>query len=262
MNLEQMIGIIGQIATWVTVLLVFLTLREMEKQRKASQKPELIVPNVSIFGYAADIDGIYIATHWSNEKLKNEYVVGKLPKVTFYNIGSGAAKSIKIKWNFDLQNTVKGIQDYCNKNSLPIIVSSENKAVLSVDLTNNSSSINIEATSNVEQAYLLPASVTSSGLEIDLPLTFLSLISILVFLNSHHAKQEIAKNSSFGTYKPEFEIPKLTLGIEYYDIGGNKYKKKFDIQFEGFLMHYNQDKPQSSIIEPGLHGYFEFNERK
>ncbi len=263
MNIEQIIGIVGQIATWVTVLLVFLTLREMEKQRKASQKPEIIVPNASIFGYADDHDEIYVATRWSNEKLKNEYVVGKLPKIIFYNIGSGAAKSIKIKWDFNLQDTVKKIQDYCYKNSLPIIVNSENGKFLIVDLKHNSSGINIEAISNIEQPYLMPASVTTSGLEIELPLTFLSLSSILVFLNMHRhrTKHESEKNSLFGASDDHFEMPELNLEIEYFDIGGYKYKKKLDVKFDVFVMQYPKEKAESAIIEPTFHGYFEVKEK-
>ncbi len=44
MNLtfDQTISILGQFATWVTLIIIYLTLREMKSQRKASYKPELI----------------------------------------------------------------------------------------------------------------------------------------------------------------------------------------------------------------------------
>src|SRR3972149_11460007 len=103
MRIEQIFGIIGQLATLVAVLFVFLTLQEMVKQRKASYKPEIIIPNVSIYGYVDNPDEIFISNRWSNKELTDEYVVGNLPKVSLYNIGLGAAKSIKIKWDFDLQ---------------------------------------------------------------------------------------------------------------------------------------------------------------
>jgi hypothetical protein len=257
--MEQIIGIIGQVATWVTVLLVFLTLREMEKQRKASQKPEIIVPNVSIFGYGDDHDGILVAARWSNEKIKDEYVIGKLPKVIFYNIGSGAAKSIKIKWDFDLQSTVKIIQGYCQKNSLPIIVMNENGKFLLVD----SSVMNIEAMSNIERPYLMPASVITSGLEIELPLTFLSLSSILIFLNSHQITQRLEKSLTTETVEYQFfDMPELTLELEYYDIGGYEYKKEFDIKIDVFSFRDPQNKAKISIAEPLFHGHFEIKERK
>lgn len=55
--------------------------------------PVLIVPNISIFDYGDNHNEIDIATRWTNEELKDENVVRKLPKATFFNIGSGASKS-------------------------------------------------------------------------------------------------------------------------------------------------------------------------
>ena len=101
MTIEQIIGAIGQIAIWVTVVLVFFTLRKMEKQRKASQKPELIIPDVPSFGYSENEGDIYIASQWSNKEIKDEgIIVEKRAQITIYNIGAGAAKEIKIKVGF------------------------------------------------------------------------------------------------------------------------------------------------------------------
>ena len=67
MDWATLISIVGIIGTWITIVLVYNTLREMRNQRKASQKPELIIPNVSIFGYADDNE-IFIASNWSNKE--------------------------------------------------------------------------------------------------------------------------------------------------------------------------------------------------
>lgn len=45
---------------------------------------------------------IYIASHWSSTKLKEDKVESREhPQVIIYNIGAGAAKEINIKWDFD-----------------------------------------------------------------------------------------------------------------------------------------------------------------
>src|SRR5687768_4300953 len=113
MDLTTLLTIIGQIATWVTIALVYFTLREMRNQRRAAQKPELIIPKVPIYGYAVDNE-IFIASKWSNRELKNDsIVVEERPQAIIYNIGAGAAKEINIKWDFDLSGAIKSIQDYC-----------------------------------------------------------------------------------------------------------------------------------------------------
>lgn len=261
MSIDQIIGIIGQIAAWITILLVFFTMREMEKQRKASQKPELIVPNVSIFGYTNDNE-IFIATHWSNKELKNDsYILGELPKVVIYNIGAGAAKEIKIKWDFDLKSTLQTIQDYCYKNSIPVVVDSQN-GFLTIEFIGNESHSNIDAFANIEQPFIMPVSINSLGFEADLPLTFLNLVSILVFLKIHQSNMIIGEKGEFHVSKYSFEIPPLYFELHYGDIGGNRYKKKFDVKFKILMSRYPLIKFDNSSNNPIFLGMFEFKEKR
>ena len=69
---DQILGLAGQLATWFTLVVVFLTLREMEKQRKTSQRPELIIPTVELRGFATKekYQRLLIPTELSNDKLK------------------------------------------------------------------------------------------------------------------------------------------------------------------------------------------------
>lgn len=48
---ETVAVIVGQVATWITVFLVLLTLREMQNQRKASYRAELVVPTAFVHGF-------------------------------------------------------------------------------------------------------------------------------------------------------------------------------------------------------------------
>jgi len=64
----DIVSIISQISTWLTILLVYFTLREMRNQRKASQKPDLIIPQFTIYGYAdrESSDSSLMITNWSD----------------------------------------------------------------------------------------------------------------------------------------------------------------------------------------------------
>ncbi len=263
MTIEQIISILGQLATWVTVVLVYLTVREMAKQRKAAQKPELIIPDVSISGYSTEQDEIFIASHWNNKELKNEGIaVGRFPKIAIYNIGAGAAKEINIKWEFDMQDTIKSIQDYCYRNSIPVVVRSQDN-FLQVEFKGRESFISISASSNLEHAYLMPASVTAQGLESDLPLTFLELISILIFLRFHQSNKKSSKDKVVFPVVEEanLEIPSLYCELSYADVGGEKYMKKFDVTFDPFLMRYPAKGIEFPVTEPVFQGVFEFKEK-
>ena len=262
MDLTILLTIIGQIATWVTIVLVYFTLREMRNQRRAAQKPELIIPNVSIYGYAADNE-IFIASNWSNKELKNDgVVVEERPQVTIYNIGAGAAKEINIKWDFDLSGAIKSIQDYCYRNSIPVVVSTQNDGLI-VEHKGNKSWMNIKAYSSIEHAYLMPAWVTSLGLKSGLPVTFLQLISILIFLDNHQRQKNPSDKSFFPLVEESrFKIPPLFCELSYEDISGERYAKKFDVTFQPYvIMGIPSKEVELSKTEPAFQGGLEFKEK-
>jgi hypothetical protein len=262
MTIEQILSLIGQAATWITVVLVFLTLREMGRQRKVSQKPELIVTDESICGYSITSDKIVVATYWSNKEIRDgKFEIGKHPIFTIYNIGAGAAKEIKIRWNFNLQGTIKTIQDYCYRNSIPIIVNSHDD-FLQIGIDRNDSFLNSKAMSKAEYAYLIPASVTSHGLETDLPLNYLYLISILIFLRIHQAHQKDPDKAIMPEAEFPFDFPSLEFELSYVDIGGECYKKKFNVVFNLFLMQFPSNEFKFEPSEPAFQGLFEFKEKR
>ena len=67
MTLDQLIAIIGQVATWITVLFVLLTLREMERQRRESYKPELVVSRERLSLFGNQKGKVTLPIVWSNK---------------------------------------------------------------------------------------------------------------------------------------------------------------------------------------------------
>ncbi|MBL8080869.1 MAG: hypothetical protein JNM55_23050 [Anaerolineales bacterium] len=258
---DQWISIVTQVGAWVTVILILYTLLEMKTQRKLAQKAELIVPNVSILGYSRENGEIFIATYWKNKEAENkDFVVGELPKVTLYNIGAGAAKGITVRWNFEIEKAVKSIKDYCVQNSLPINITSDD-GYLFVGLKENITGVDIQADSNFEYPYLLPASVTANGLEVDLPSTILNVISILSFLTTYQSSPP-ADRGPLPSTQIDFATPYFYLELQYEDIGRNKYKKRFDVTVSAFSPYFADRQSRTSYYDPILYGKFEFKERK
>jgi len=126
MDINFLILIISQIATWITILLVYFTLREMRNQRKASQKPDLVFPKIKVYGYVyglKDRKDLLIPRHWSNdEDFQIDQSWGEQASIKLYNVGFGVAKNIELKWTVEPDKTMQQIKDYCYQNSIPIII--------------------------------------------------------------------------------------------------------------------------------------------
>lgn len=87
---------IGAIGTMVSLVFLFLQLKEMEKQRNESIKPDLY-PLLTSFSMEEIID-----------ENGNVHIFPKeIDFITIKNIGLGAAKSISLKWNYDLNEIEK-----------------------------------------------------------------------------------------------------------------------------------------------------------
>ncbi len=253
MSLEMIIFIVGQIATWVTVILVFLTLREMEKQRKASQKPDVVIPKVILYGYTTQKDDdLIVPTEWSNKEIKNgETQLNHFPTATVYNLGFGAAKNIILKWDFDISKIMQTIKDYCYQNSIPIVVSVEDD-LLKINIKGGGKWVPIKVFSNQDHDYLLPASLTSKGLETPLPLTFLELLSVVIYMFIHDAKNS-KPASKIG---PSYEIPSMRLYLKYEAISGLQYTKNFKVDFSIVMLQFLPDK-NGNIVQ----GTLDFNSK-
>src|SRR5258706_9191683 len=121
MNLDLVnlvIGVVGQVGTWLGLFVVFLTLKEMEKQRRESYKPSLFVLSGYFRGTAEEHNEISLPLFWSFGKDDNDMPDG----IRIFKVGLGAATSLQFIWSFDLENQIARIKDYCYKNSIPIVV--------------------------------------------------------------------------------------------------------------------------------------------
>src|SRR6266508_1544770 len=110
----------------------------------------------------------------------------------------------------------------------------------------------------------MPASVTAQGLESDLPVTYLELISILIFLNLHQQREMASFDRKFiPDEESPFAIPPLSCQLSYDDIGGYRYEKNFAVPFHiSMVMGIPSKTTQFSITQPVFFGMLEFREIK
>lgn len=261
MTIDQIINIIGLFATWITVFFVFLTLKEMEKQRKEALKPEIVIPNVSIYGYSTLVGEYKIATYWTTNEIRpTEFFFANYPKFDLYNIGSGPAKKITILWDFAIDEIIQVIQKYCVEYDIPIEIEKDGNYV-SINLQSESSIISLETKS--EFTHLLSSSINPSGTKSDLPLAYIYLVSILLFLENYHFRIiDENKEPVLFIKGSKFKLPSMSCKIKYEDIGGNKFCSKFNVLFEPHLLGIPNKARIHEMNKPVLYGVFEFTQIK
>jgi hypothetical protein len=247
MDIGSLVTIVGQIATWLTIVLVFFTLLEMRNQRKAAQKPDLIIPKSLIYGYSYGFSNermtsLLIPRYWRNKEVeaKDEVWIYAKELMTVYNVGFGVAKNIELKWIGKYDQTLQQIKDYCYQHTIPIIIRMDDKK-FTVD--EQSITGDLEFYLSPEQFkhdFLMPVSVTSTGLMIAVPLTFVELASISIFLNTHYSRQQPRHTSEFG-----IDFPPLTLELHYDDLENTRYSKKFEVLFSIEMFRVFMDAKQA-----------------
>jgi len=253
-SLNMILSIIGPIGTLLTVVLVFLTLKEMEKQRRESYKPVIVIPQFDLKAKGRVHDKVFtfyslyrgaifeeVQIGDSNKPEKN--VVFKGAHVILRNLGVGAAKNIVIEWklDFDLIEAINRIKEFFYKNSVPIVLEvKKGELYVSEKFTPESShpsTYTIEPqVKNID--YLLPQVVEPLGTHIQFPKIYEKLVCLLATI--------------YENQQPEWLVPDLPLilKISYQDIGNKQYKNQFRLRMTRYLhlRQANKEVPDFFVV--------------
>lgn len=244
MDWNPIVSILTQIGTLVTILSVYLTLREMRNQRKASLKPDLLIPESSFhgygFGYGANVsfEHLLIPGSWSlKEDVKEEMQLDedvwlKSAPLTLYNVGFGVAKNIELKWTIQYDKTLQQIKDYCYKNSVPIIIEQDEKGFSYSEAGTAHEGYYLLQPQTVKHDFLMPASITSAGLVSYMPDTYKEVVSLLLYLRFRHGLW-IDDESGMVIHAP-IVLPSVELELLYDDVENAHYSKGFEVLFTSY----------------------------
>ncbi|RPJ73856.1 MAG: hypothetical protein EHM20_11555, partial [Alphaproteobacteria bacterium] len=226
-NLESInliVSMIGQIGVFITIILVFLTLKEMEKQRRESYKPIVVIPSfwLEVIGrieektvvfYDPQRGGFFEEESVARKKLAPRH------HVELYNVGAGVAKDIEIEWKleFETSDAVDSIREFCYKNSIPLIVEIDKGNLIIRHKSEAYGSFTFFcdlAPIKGKIDYILPQSVEPSRIRLALPMVYQKLISLLA--------------TTCDSQTPQFssDLP-IILDIRYRDIGNKQYRNQY-----------------------------------
>ena len=225
--LTVIVSIAGIVLTLINVRLVYDTLREMRNQRVAAQRPDLVIPKLTVYGHADGkvVRQLPIGRVWKNTK--HTHLGGADVEVKLYNVGFGVAKNIELSWIEDCGRTMQQIIAYCAQNEVPIeLQPTENKVVikeLGSYVTATYGLPDFPLTANFD--FLMPVSITKEGVTVSTPHMLKEIISIVMFLRGHRAQLSHASDLL------EIDMPSITLKVHFDDGEGNRYAKELAVEF-------------------------------
>ena len=264
MDWTMVVSIVGILGTWVTIVLVFFTLREMRNQRIAAQKPDLIIAKpltISAFSYRKEGQtSLLIPKWWKTPELRPAGKHSWLDSypVNLYNVGFGAAKNIKLKWQIEYDKTLQQIKDYCYQNSIPIVLrlQEDTVSIIEKDEGNNivDGSYFLRSPEINETDFLMPASVTKEGLTSFTPQSMKQIISIIFYLRDYHNKKYIDWETPPDL---SLDFPTVELELYYDDVEDSHYSKKFDV-VQSYNFSHSMEEKLSEGLEFSSYLRFEF----
>ncbi len=218
MTIDQVISLGACIGAFLSATAAFLAVKQSSKHSEASYKPELVLVKTVFEALKNPLIEESTPASWvADYKEKNKEKHFEYFSIPIRNIGLGAAKNINISWSFDIENIVTKINELTQKNHIASYYEYNNGAL---SLKSKTGGDNCSFWSNQQEErldFVLPASMDFDPQKLIVPLAYIQLASALVTYS----------NSSGETKIPE--LPKLVVSFEFYDIGGKKYKSKFEL---------------------------------
>lgn len=229
---------------FISIGIAFFSLREARKYRENSYKPDLylafpITLKSRVRNFHAGVREIQCLINDSNLKESESWGIWH----SIENIGLGAARDIRIKWNFNVSKACSIIEKTA-PNHLKIHY---DDGLLSVKNSEREELIRTSFLFDLEESttydFILPRKDERFKMSPFIPQPILELYTIM-FLIRHDI---FYRNEMPDMYFEDFpEFPKLSAKLTYTDIGGKCYCKIF---YCIISMHLTEHLPQVLMLQ-------------
>jgi hypothetical protein len=234
-KMNIIIATISALATLAAAIIYYYTLGELRKQRENTFKPHLFIDNIYFYVQGLKKGSKMFPSKWGY----NSSATGTIEEFSFensgisefglkcYNIGFGTAKKITITFSYDIDafiNQVNALNEHVEPEH--IITVKKEDLFISFECKNKNmpfpdKAISIDGVLSHYLSYSLPVSVKSEFSLLKLPVHFLELLNVYVFLFSSISNKK-DKNI-------ELNIPIITSEIKYFDISNKEFSKSMTI---------------------------------
>ena len=213
--MEKYIAIAANIGTFISSILVLLTLIEMKAQRKAQVTPELVL-DINKF---CIIDGKHY--QYQNNILSEK---DDILSISIINIGLSAAKNIEIEFKYD----IKFFSEVLNCKEITVEINRDNHLIIDSPII--SSNIYINYDNKKTLPYVEKFTNVSVKENISLPENYSNLLVVY---------NELPQYENDKCYQKQ--IPPLYINVKYSDLLNNEYKNKYvlNVFFSGIENYQN-----------------------
>lgn len=235
-TIDRFIALASSVAAVLAAFATYLTVIEMQKQRRSSYRPTLVFKNSGFMLYRINsqkqrgYSRKHIISNEEDDTVKRKLENDDTPGVEYeyFNIGVGAAKEIKVftSTDYELFRHIINELDVNNRTKV-IIERSTDKygGALTIDSEEVFFVSQIDAGVSTKDQYILPFNMNSAPYQISMPSYYEQLI-LLVYTLSRKISTNYWSRIAFSYYH---KIPPLMLRIEYKDIEGNIHNQTFTV---------------------------------
>jgi hypothetical protein len=241
MTIDQVIALAASTGACMAAIATFLTVLQISKQRKASYRPELALSRTIIEGVVDEAAASHLPSLWTAQLQDNmstkDHSAGKRCAIPLANIGLGAAKGVKVSWNFPIEELVEQLNKRAQRTLTPAYFTFDKNifSVKSEKLGNWTSMWINQRSEKID--YVVPIAIQREAFMLTLPHAYIGGISALLAL-------------SFDDKDNEFpDIPSLRVEFEYLDVADENHQSTFKIQFH-LIMMGNNGRLIHAYLEP------------
>lgn len=230
MTIDQIIAVSASVAGCLSALAAFLAVREMVKERRESYRPDLALSAMYFVGIPDPLLGGPLPMLWiAGLQADLSKVNSRFFEVPLRNVGLGAAKQITATWSLDVEDFAREVNALAVRAGTEARVSytGETVSLESEVLKGHVSFWKNQRVRTID--YLLPASVEIKAFQLELPMTYIMLSTLLI----HLGFKEENRGSSLV-------VPTLGVTFDYSDIGGVKHQVSYDIKCNVMMMSESQ----------------------
>jgi len=237
MTIDQVVALMASIGACMSAIAAFLTVRQISKQREASYRPEFVVSRTEFNAISNSSDKKLIPDTWILKNDEQEINLLKTFSVPLRNVGLGSAKNVNVEWSFPIETLTKNVNELAQKALIPAYFTYENQ-VLELKSDNVGSSASMWKNQQKHRIdFVLPSSIDQIPVTLILPHSYIQLVSALIYF--------AAKGNNYSFLE---KIPKLTIDLNYLDIGGKQHYSRFFIEIN-IHMIANDGEKFSGYIE-------------
>ena len=235
---DQIIALAASIAACASAIAAFWVILQIRKHRELSYQPVLVIPRIVVTGSSKPGGGLAIPANWYardiSDKKPDSFLRFAVPII---NLGLGAAKQVNVTWSLPVEDLFTELSRLVEKANSTAYVHYRNE-ILEIGVDDEAQMASIWSNERATLLdFVLPAHIDQEPLDLNIPMTYILLISSLVYFAAQT-----------GGFYGNPASATLQADLEYYDIGGRKHKSKFSIS-----VHVSIVEDKGKIF----HGYIE-----